>query len=434
MSRLSAVLVALICFFAVNSCSWAETDPVAVRLPTKNAWKGQRLNFYVELRVKGSFSGAASFTLPEVPRTNIIQLGSPTVSSEQIDGESWFIQSHEFALFSQRTGELTIPEFDVRFASREGFTGPASDRSERVPAFTVIIQQPPNTADIGFLVTTEKLVINETWQPKPGSAPVGTVYTRTITQSADELVGMALAPPPDLALDGVRVYSKPAEVTDNIARGSISGRRTDTLTYLTQEPGIFSLPAITYSFWEPSAEQLRLVTLPAVSFEAQLSAVEVSAAQSPVKTQDQGVRWLWWSLLAITAVLALWAARNQELVKGWVQGWWNRLYPLEYRAARRLMNACRRNRAKQAMLAWWNWLAASDKELPIGNELTAAVTDLERRFYGTSAATTWQGQELLAAFEQHRKSFGKLKYRHALGDLPPLNPISTMGAEHSPKP
>ena len=118
---------------------------------------GQRMPFYVELRARGSFAGTASFAMPEILRTFILKVGNPVVSSQEIDGESWFVQTHEFALFSQQSGSVEIPEFEVRFGSRDSFTGPVKEQQAQVPAAYVEILSPPGSESVGFLVTTESL-------------------------------------------------------------------------------------------------------------------------------------------------------------------------------------------------------------------------------------------------------------------------------------
>jgi len=111
------------------------------------------LPFYVELRAPGSFAGTAGFDLPQLPGTLLMKIGNPVVGSQEIEGESWFVQTHEFALFSQRPGTLEVPPFSVRFASREGFTGPAKEMQAKAPSWKVDIRRPPGSDKIGFLIT-----------------------------------------------------------------------------------------------------------------------------------------------------------------------------------------------------------------------------------------------------------------------------------------
>jgi hypothetical protein len=117
-------LALLITLIVLISTAQAEVAPVAVRAPDAKAWVGQRVPFYVELRATGSFAGVANFDLPQLPGTIIMKIGNPVVSSQEIEGQSWFVQTHEFALFSQKPGRLDMPAFAVRFSSRDGFTGP----------------------------------------------------------------------------------------------------------------------------------------------------------------------------------------------------------------------------------------------------------------------------------------------------------------------
>ncbi len=77
-----------------------------------------------------------------------MKVGNLVVSSQDIDGRSKFVQNHEFALFSQKTGLLEVPAISVRFAGREGFTGPAVDVQAQVPGWKVEIRRPPGGIDV----------------------------------------------------------------------------------------------------------------------------------------------------------------------------------------------------------------------------------------------------------------------------------------------
>jgi hypothetical protein len=124
----------------------AEVEPATIRVADDKVWVGQRAAFFVELRAPGSFVGAASFSLPDIPRTIIVKSGNPVVSSKEVDSESYCVQTHRFVrfvLFSQAPGTLQVPSFEVRFSHREGFTGPAVDLEATVPSVSIEVQQPP---------------------------------------------------------------------------------------------------------------------------------------------------------------------------------------------------------------------------------------------------------------------------------------------------
>lgn len=407
-------LPALVLTFVLPIGVHAEVAPVAIRVPDATAWTGQRLPFFVELRARGSFAGATSFTLPEIPRTVILKMGSPLVSSEEIEGESWFVQTHEFALFSQQSGAVEIPEFEVSFGSRDGFTGPVDEQRRAVPATRVEIRRPPGSADLGFLITTEVLDITETWDPRPAAVEVGAVFERTIVQRAQQLMGMALAAPPERAPDGVRVYTGQPEVTDTTERGEFLGERRDTVTYLMQDAGTHELPAITYVWWNPETEELRSKTLPAVTFEVTAPPVAASEGASAGR-----VAWPWLAVAALVVGLGAWQWRR---FVAWLRRGWQVLNPPEAVAARALRRACRRHDAVAAQTAWDRWRTTQDARFRPGPELDAAVLGLQRFLFGPSPSGRWRGDDLARAFEAGRGRGRSAGAARRADVLPRLNP------------
>lgn len=309
---------------------WGQADvaPVAVRLPEAKAWIGQRVPFFVELRSPGSFAGSASFDLPQLPGTLLMKLGNPVVGSQEIEGATWFVQTHEFALFSQKPGALEVPAFTVRFAQRDGFTGPASDVKAESPGFKVEIQRPSGSANVAFLITTESLDVTEMWNPAPGPAEVGAIFKRTIVQRAPQVPGMALAPAPASAPDGVRVYPGNAETNDKLERGDFLGERRETITYMMQHPGTLELPELNYVWWNPKTETLESKTLPAAAFEI------APPPTAPAQTETGTSRRVWLWLLGAVAFCAFMVWQKRRLAE-WVRQCWKILNPPDRVAARK---------------------------------------------------------------------------------------------------
>jgi len=390
----------------------AVVDPVAIKVPEAKAYSGQRLPFFVELRSSGSFGGATSFTLPQVPGTVIVKVGNPVVSSEQIEGETWFVQSHEFALFSQRDGNIKVPEFPVHFGTSKGFTGPVTEVDEKVPGFSAEIERPPETDPNRFLITTESLSIEGQWNPQPSDdVKTGTVFKRTITQHADNVTGMALAPAPTTAPDGIRVYPGNPQVTDATERGEFSGQRTETITYLVERPGSYTLPAIRYDWWNPKTKELELKTLPGVTFSARSS----PAGAGKSSAADRSA--LLWLVPILGLIVFAWLYRKRiarEFCR--LQ---DRLDPPDHRQARTFLHACHRNDARAAARALSQWQVLRP-EFTAAGELQEQIVELDRHLYGASAAPeSWKGSALARAF-RHRS--GASSAAGPVPFLPPLNP------------
>lgn len=409
-------LCVLMGWMVFASSAAAEVAPVAVRLPEAKAWIGQRVPFFVELRSPGSFSGSASFDLPQLPGTLLMKIGNPVVGSQKLEGATWFVQTHEFALFSQKPGSLEVPAFTVRFAQRDGFTGPASDIKAESPGFKVEIQHPPGSENMGFLITTESFEVTEMWDPEPGPAEVGSIFKRTIVQRASHVPGMALAAAPTSVPDGFRIYPESPETNDKLERGDFQGERRETITYLIRKSGTLELPALNYVWWNPTTKTLESKTLATVPFE-----VAPPPAAKPTKAFATRRAWLW--LLGGALLLGISALKWRSLAE-WGRHVWNALNPRDRIAARKLRRACRRNDPAAAVNAWNVWQTMHAVSFKPATELRTAITELQLHLFGPSPTDPWRGGKLLRAFDQHLTSTNALFSDEDAPALPLLNPQS----------
>lgn len=401
--RLSALTLAL-------PILTASADPsLRLEVMEKEAWTGQRVRFFIELQADGTFAGAPSFDLPEIPRSIIIKVGNPIIGSATEGDTEVFTQRHEFALFSQASGALQVPPIGVRFSHHIGYTGPTHDVRLTTEPASFTLKRPPGSEEIGFLVTTENLTIEESWDPAPGPVETGAVFKRTIKQHATELTGMALAPAPDTAPDGVRSYPASPVVTDHTERGELDGSRSETITYLVQQPGLHELPAIRYDWWNPKTEKLESKTLPAVSFTA--------TAPPPPPVKPSPARFLW--LLLPVGLIAALVLLRKPIVNG-LHRLREILDPPPRRTTRHFLHACRADDPKAA-IAGWSAVRAASPELRSTTELESELRELHRHLYGEHPDPSWSGAALAQAFREASRQHPVAPER---SPLPPLNPGS----------
>lgn len=387
----------------------AEVKPVSISAPETTAWTGELVPIVVELRANGSFSGSASFDIPEIPGTLLVKTGNPVVGSKELEGESWFIQTHQFALFSQKSGTVEVPPLSVRFEAREGFTGPAKEISAKTDPLSIEIRRPPGSEGIPFLVTTESFSVSETWDPVSESAEVGDVFRRTIVQTADGLTGMALLPASTDAPEGVRVYPPKVETSDNTERGAFKGERREVLTYLLQQDGAITLPELSYSWWNPKSEKLESKTLPGLT---------VQVTPAPVSEVSEAVDFRLW--LACLTTIALVYFQRRHLSAGAFKVW-RAMNPPEQVAARHLRRACKRGDAASACAAWNQWAILTNFECELNSTLHASVLEMQSVLYGGANLVEWRGSRLRKAFQEERNAHRKRITDLSPGFLPPLN-------------
>ena len=416
-------LLALLGLLVTGNARADEVEPVSIRVQDETVWVGQRATFFVELRAPGSFVGAASFSLPAISQTVIVKTGNPVVSSKQIAGETYFVQTHRFALFTQASGTLEIPSFAVRFRHRNGFTGPAYDRQVSVPSAVVEVQRPPQSDQLGFLIATSRFEVDQSWKPEPGVADQGAIFKRVISQQAEEMTGMALFPPPIKAREGVRIYAGRPEVADNTERGNLNGRRSDTLTYVFERPGTVTIPAIEYVWWDPQQSQFFSRTLPATTFDI---VPLQSSDQAESATDFLGIRFTGDRVGAIvfSAIVFGGIVWRRKRLMAWCVRRWSAWFPADARAANQLIRACRRNDAGAAERAWNVWLSNQPHEVRLLQQLQEAIGELHRLTYGKEASGRWEGESLERAFRQqlaHRTEAGGVLRQRS---LPRLNPVA----------
>ena len=416
-SMMSIAAFSLMTFFV--SDAGADVESVVVLADQKEAWFGERVSFFVELRSSGSFAGAASFDLPQLPGVMVMKIGNPVVGSQQLEGADWFIQTHEFALFSQRSGTLRVPTFPVRFAEREGFTGPAVDIQAKCPAFEIDNQRPPGSEQVSFLVTTESLNIAEVWEPTPAKSEVGAIYKRTITQRAEKLPGMALAAIPDSVPAGVRVYTGDVTTNDKLERGDFFCERKETVTYLLQKSDTVILPELKYVWRNPRTKTLESKTLPAVTFEVTAPPIDQTAV-----TENKVRGWLWPMVLFVivgSAAATLITFQWQQIA-GMLRQCLAKLNPPEQIAARKLLRACRTHNLAEASAAWLQWRSLQDTWFVPEARLNASVVAMQKLIFGPATTYTWNGDKLAEAFssQQHAKKHDRQILHDAA--LPWLNP------------
>ena len=400
--------VGILLFFTLVLPSLAGAEPSArIEVPESTAWTGQRVPFFIELRAAGSFTGAASFDIPEVPGTFILKIGTPVLGSLVEADTEYFTQRHEFALFSQADGTVTLPPITTRFSHRRGYTGPSFEASLQTPATRLTIKRPPGSETLGFLVTTPDLEIEESWDPAPGPSETGAVLKRTIVQRASGMTGMALAPMPTDAPEGIRVYTDEPVIQDRTKRGEFSCERRETLTYLVQQAGTHTLPALRYDWWNPKTETLESKTLPAITFSA--------TVPPPPPPKPSPWRHLSWALPIALACLAF--LFRSTLLAGF-RALRDHLDPPKRRLQRRFIKACHRNDPRAAAEAW-NRCRRHYPEASSSPPFETALTELYSHLYGQGESIAWNGRHLADAFE--KASLSSKPYR-STSPLPLLNP------------
>jgi len=266
-------------------CDAADPQPkIRTSLATNETiWVGQKVNLVVELLTPGYFASATSFDLPDPPGLLLLPAAErPVLGSKQIGGVSYTVQRHELSLVAERAGPQVVPPLTARFM----FKRAPLDTNEVAAALktdpmTFISVLPAGAEGLGTVISSRDLDVKEKLEPEPGKSAtkVGDALKRTILFSASDVPAMLFPEFKAAKIDGLGVYTK-SEVHSRTERGQSLQERRDTITYLCERAGKYTIPAARVSWWDFETKQLRIMDFPACNFDVAPNPAMVVGNQS----------------------------------------------------------------------------------------------------------------------------------------------------------
>ena len=425
-------LCLLVCILSL--CLPATAAEVAsASLELDEAWTGQGVPLIITLYSPGPFSGTASFDLPELPKTAFVKAGNPLVGSKVVDGESYITQRHEFIIYTQQSGEIVIPGFSIRFSGKKTFTSEPEPVKGMTQELRFQSKRPPGTKAMGVVVSVREMKIEQTWQPpQTTEIDAGDVIQRTIERTAEDTTAMMFPSVVASAPQGVRIFDQQPIVEDKTERGESTAFRSDTIKYQFQQAGTFTLPEMTFLWWDPKREELKRQTLP--GWTVQVTASDSAPAMASAAESPEDPPTDWTVIAGVFGAIAVVALLIGGLVSKWISHWRFARRRPESIAARKLRAACGSGDAAAAYSALLTWLAAMRRKIG-ANAVDSALKELQQRelreqldiisrrlFASERGTTTWDGAELYAAFRELARGLRRRSARMRTSSLPALNP------------
>jgi hypothetical protein len=421
-----APLLALLACIAPAS-AWAA-GIVRGELDQASAWTGEGVPLVITLYSRGPFASAPVFDLPRLPRSAIVKAGNPLVGSEDVDGESYFTQRHEFMVYTQSTGEIVLPPIRVRFEAKDSLEGEEHPVEGRTPELHFTSRRPPGTEALGAVVATTDMEILQEWTPaEPGRLKPGDVIERKVIRRASRTTAMMLPELSTRAPAGVRLYAGPPVVRDLLERGEFIAERTDTLKYQFERSGHYELPPLSFSWWDPETQSLRRQDIE--GREVRVGGALASLVPGAMRNRSPALQ------LGIVASLALLALIVGRSVANLRRRWQARERSPERLAASAVKAACRVDDARgaySALIRWYGIMMRGDSAArldgaSIGPEAMALREEANalaaRNFGPASAGPGWDGSRLWSVFQRLRRRLRRSAGINASRPrLPPLNP------------
>lgn len=411
--------------------TFEESAKIRTTLATKgDIWVGQKVTVVIDLLVPTYFAGAPAFDVPDVPGTVILPPGSetPVLGNEKIGETTYTTQRHELTIYPQRAGSIMLPAFTVRVsaASKPGQPSTLSQLNTTPVTFKAVM--PPGAEGLSTILSANSVEVKDTWQPETTKLKVGDAVTRTIQVTVPDVPGMVVPPIRWTQIPGLRGYPRQAVIADKTARGTLTGQRIESITYVAEQPGDYTLPAMKLSWW--NLKERKLNVIPLSGRELTVAASPATASVSPPERKRRLYIVVPACVIVGLLMIVIFARRP-------LKAWWNRLLLKRASSERtrfaEMHRACHHGDLKAIDGTFRLWLQSLPQ--PMTMESAAAVSSgmrplirtLEARLYGHNGAKqgtdTSLGQQLYQAALSWRELICHPQSQRSIETiLSPLNP------------
>ncbi len=415
--------------------AWAQDDEVRAATSVSiqqngEIWAGQQVTVNLDLKTTGFSFSNAIFNLPEVSGGFLMQIDSTTIKiSEEKDGDDWQILRYPLALFPQKSGELTIPAINVRFSTSLGFGTTRKSFEFDTEPLTLSISLPPGVGEDEMVITTRSFQLDHNWQPETTIAKTGDAFTLTVKRSADDISAILLPSLPVYQTRGLAAYPQTPNVKDKTNRGDLVGERSDSVTWVVEEAGIYEIPGIRFKWWDPDRQELKQQIIPGIKLKIVNLPTDDSEALAADSTEPKSSSLLIWAF-GVLAVIIAGAAWRKRKINAEGDSLAN-----EKSAFANLEKACKNNRAGKAHAAIYDWLGCCPPlsgQGPAGatlgefsrimgdDQLAEELLELQQALISTGS--DWHGDGLLVSLKRVRRKLSMQKRAHSGTHLAPLNP------------
>ena len=374
MRRLSSYLIVMVLGF--SSAVVAGDIVLRTSVAPEEAWVGQRVILGIEVLSDSGWAQITRFGELDVAGTYVMRTDSQgTRLQETIDGVSYTGQRYELSIYPQRAGAVEIPALPVEVTTRAWGAGATKIVQEATTsATTLLCKVPPGSEEIHGLISTTGLTAKQTWVPKTDKPKVGDAIKRTIEFQAADVSGMAFAPLQHDEIPGLGIYPAEPAVKDTASRGSLSGTRIETVTYVFEQTGKFQLPDVRLAWWDIGVGELKHIELPGPLLQV---AAGPAAASGPLaQTGSRQMTLGLWSVLAVLLLVLLPALRFQDGIRHRWNAWRKAKHESEARYFQRAIKSLRSEDSRSAFREIMRWL---DR---VNDDNRPARLDLFLREYG----------------------------------------------------
>ncbi|RJG11074.1 hypothetical protein D3879_15520 [Pseudomonas cavernicola] len=275
------LLLVLCCLWPLLASAAPKVLVEARITPAGTAVVGSTLHLEVDVLVDTWFTAAPQLPPLQLSGALVTPPGGEAVHLTQVrDGETFFGLRYTYLITPTQAQPYSIPALSISVQAGQA-SAPLTVQSQPL---SFISSQPAGVAPGQNLLVAQTVKLDQQVSRSANPLKVGDSITRQLTTEAVGAQAMLIPPPEFAEVKGLKRYLKTPQVsTLGNGRGDVSGgQRSDSVTYVVDQPGHYTLPAIELKWWDASANRIRTSTVPALEVEASAN----SAYQAPFSIAD----------------------------------------------------------------------------------------------------------------------------------------------------
>ncbi len=266
-----ARLVLVICALLFTQLPVRGQVSVSVNLNRKSVYVQQPFHVTVTVYTRTWFTQPVEFGNLQVPNAFIVPFDKTQPGMFTIDGRQYPGIQFYYIVFPYKAGNFTIPSLEITAMSPpEGSSQARKLVLHTAPQPYVVKDVPDNLKEKGDWFVAKKVTLHDSWNPSGTQYKVGDVISRTLTINAAGTLPQFI---PNLKseekLEWASTYPQDPVLTDTRSSGDANGRSTQTVTYLMEKAGDFTIPSVQLSYWNPYSA--RMETVATQSFKIHVS-------------------------------------------------------------------------------------------------------------------------------------------------------------------
>ncbi|NEI96427.1 hypothetical protein GR216_00215 [Rhizobium leguminosarum] len=229
---------------------------------------GQQVHVVVDVFVPDFFTSPPQFPLFEVPDAMVTLSAERAVNLVQtIDGVQYSGIRRSYSVVPEKAGSFPLPKIGIELGFSVDGNPVKAQVTVALPSFDVAAAADQTATPFA----ARSLTIAQSFDRDPATLRAGDAIVRTIVVSAEDTQAMLMPPVVSGDAAGVARYVKAPVLADGVEQRG-AGRnvgtqsiRSETIVYTTASEGSFSLPAISYPWFDVDGHESAAATLPAVT-------------------------------------------------------------------------------------------------------------------------------------------------------------------------